>query len=189
MLAFLIVWRQKHIIQHGWFFIAESMVSLFFLHFEHHRVRHLERVREVDAVTAISLSAKGGFLFAAQDLDFSRLQVSGCFVRRKIKPIGVGHRAFLFVQEEDAIDLVAFLGEAELAVSEGIKRAGAIDGFAVHLHPLADFLHAEQGGVGQVAVGIGADVEEEVAAFGHDVAQKMDEFVSAFVGVGRDIRP
>ena len=73
MLAFLIVWRQKHIIQHGWFFIAESMVSLFFLHFEHHRVRHLERVREVDAVTAISLSAKGGFLFAAQNLDFSRL--------------------------------------------------------------------------------------------------------------------
>ena len=161
------------------------MVSLFFLHFEHHRVRHLERVREVDAVTAISLSAKGGFLFAAQDLDFSRLQ----FYALAVEPISVWHRAFLLVQEEDAIDLVAFLGEAELPVGEGIKRTGAVDGLAVHLHPLADFLHAEQGGVGQVAVGIGADVEEEVATLSHDIAQEMDEFVGAFVGVGGDIRP
>ena len=184
MLAFLIVWRQNTLFSVV-VFIAESMVSLFFLHFKHHRVRHLERVREVDAVAAISLSAKGGFLFAAQDIDFACLQVYALAV----EPIGVWHRAFLFVQKEDAIDLVAFLGETELAVSEGIKRTGAIDGLAVHLHPLADFLHAEQGCVGQVAVGIGADVEEEVAAFGHDVAQKMDEFVSAFVGVGRDIRP
>ena len=54
-------------------FIAEMMVSLFLSHFEHHRMRHFEVVREVDAVTTVGLSAKGGFLFAAQDLDFSRL--------------------------------------------------------------------------------------------------------------------
>ena len=161
------------------------MVSLFFLHFEHHRVRHLERVREVDAVTAISLSAKGGFLFAAQDLDFSCLQVHALAV----KPIGVRHGVFLLVQEEDAIDFVPFLREAELAVGERIDGPCAIDGLTVHLHPFADLLHAEQGGVGQVAIGVGTHIEEEVAALGHDVAKQMDEFVGAFVGVCGDIRP
>ena len=154
-------------------------------HLKHHRVRHLEMVREVDAVTTISLSAKGGFFVAAQDLDSARFQVHP----HAVEPISVGHGAFLLVQEEDAVDLVALLRKTELAVGEGIDGTGPIDGFAVHLHPFADFLHAEQGGVGQVAVGIGAHVEEEVAAFGHDVTEQVNELIGAFVGVGGDIRP
>ena len=129
-------------------------------------MRHLERVREVNAVTTISLSAKGGFLFAAQDLDFSCLQVHALAV----KPIGVRHGGFLLVQEENAIYLVALLCEAELAVGVWIDGACAVDGFAVHFHPLADFPHAEQGRVGQVAISIGTHVEEEIAALGNDVA-------------------
>ena len=148
-------------------------------HFKHYRMRHFEVVWEVDAVATVSLSAKGGFFVASQDLDFP------CFKRHvfTVEPIGDGHGAFLFVQEEDAIDLVALLGEAELAVGEGIDGACAVDSLAVDLHPLADFFHAEQCGVGQVAVGIRAHVEEEIAALGDDVAQEMDESVGAFVMV------
>ena len=99
----------------------------------------------------------------------------------------MGHWAFLFVQEEDAINLITLLCEAELAVGERVDGSRAVDGLAVHLHPLADFLHAEEGGVGQVAVGIGTHVEEEVATFGHDVAQEVDELVGAFVSVSGDV--
>lgn len=148
-------------------------------------MRHLERVREVDAVATISLSAKGGFFVAAQDLDSARFQVHP----HAVEPISVGHGAFLLVQKEDAIDLVTLLCETELAVGKRIDRPCAIDGLTVHLHPFADLLHAEQGGVGQVAVGIGTDIQQEVAAFGHDVAQEVDELVGAFIGVGGDIRP
>ena len=102
-------------------------------------MRHLERVREVDAVTTISLSAKGGFLFAAQDLDFARFQ----FHALAVEPIAIGHWALLFVQKEDAINLITFLRKAELAIGEGIYWPCVIDGLTVHLHPLADFLHAQ----------------------------------------------
>lgn len=108
-------------------------------HLKHHRVRHLEMVREVDAVTTISLSAKGGFLFASQNLDFPGFERHAFAV----KPIGIGHGAFLLVQEENAVHLVTLLRETELAVGKGIDGTCAIDGLAVHLHPLADFLHAE----------------------------------------------
>lgn len=154
-------------------------------HLKHHRVRHLEMVREVDAVTTISLSAKGGFFVAAQDLDSARFQVHALAV----EPIGFGHGTFLLVQKEDAIDLVTLLCETELAVGERIDGPCAIDGLTVHLHPFSDFLHTEQGGVGQVAIGIGTHVEEEVATLGDDVAKQVDEFVGAFVLVRRDIRP
>jgi len=136
---------------------------------------HFKAVWEVDAIATIGLFAEGGFLVAAQHFDFSRPQACGRLVRTvEVKPICLRHRAFLFVQEENGIHLVVLLREAELAVSEGIDGSCAVDGFAVHLHPLADFLHAEQGRVGQVAVGIGAHVEEEVAAFGHHIAEQMD---------------
>ena len=79
--------------------------------------------------------------------------------------------------------------EAEFAIAERINWARTIDGFTIDLHPLADLLHAEQGRVGQVAIGIGTYIKEEVAALGHNVAQQMDELVSALVGVGGDIRP
>ena len=115
------------------------MVPLFFLHLKHHRVRHIESIREVDAVTAISLLAKGGFFLTAQDFDFSRLQVHALAV----KPIAVWYGAFLLVQKEDAVNLVAFLRETELAVGEGIDGACAVDGLTVHLHPFTDFLHAQ----------------------------------------------
>lgn len=84
---------------------------LFFLHLKHHRMGHFEVVRKIDAVPTIGFSAKGGFFLASQDLDFARFEVHWCF-----KPIGVGYRAFLLVQEEDAIHFVAFLSETELPV-------------------------------------------------------------------------
>ena len=144
----------------------EVLILLAFPQFKHHRMWHLEGIREVDAVTTVSLLAKGGFLIAAQDLDLASFERHTLAV----EPIGLRNGAFLLVEEEDRIHLVAFLGETELAVGVGIDGAGTVDRLAVDLHPLADFLHAEQGGVGQVAVGIGTHVEEEITAFGHDVA-------------------
>lgn len=153
-------------------------------HLKHHRMGRFEVAREVDAVATVAFLAQRGSLLASHHLDFARPQVLWHF-----KPIGLRHRAFLFIQEENSINLVTLLRETELAVSEGIDRPCAINSLAVYLHPFADFLHAEQGGVRQVAIGIGAYVEEEVAALGYDVAEQMDEFVGAFIGVGRDIRP
>ena len=146
-------------------------------------MRHLEVVREVDAVATISLSAKGGFLFAAQDLDFARFQVHVL----SLEPIRFGHWAFLLIQKENAINFVLFLCETELAVGERIDGTCAVDGFAVHLHPFTNLLHAEQGRVGQVAVSVGTHVKEEIAALGHDVAQEVNEFVGAFVMVSGDV--
>lgn len=131
------------------------MVSLFFVHLERHGMRHLIVVWEVDAITTVGFSAKGGFFLAAQHLDFPCLEIHAL----AIEPIGFRYRAFLFVQEVDAVYLVAFLRETELAIGERIDGTRAIDGFAVDAHPLADLLQAEQGGVGQVAVGVGTDVE------------------------------
>ena len=161
---------------------SEALFFLAFPDFEHHSMRHLESIREVDAITAISLLVKGGFFLAAQHLNLTQFQVDW-----GIEPIGIRHGAFLLIEEEDGVDLIAFLGETELAVGEWINGTGAVDGFAVNLHPFTDLLHAEQGRIGQVAIGVGTYVKEKVAAFGHDVAQQMNQVVGALVMVGGDI--
>ena len=84
---------------------------------------------------------------------------------------------------------VLALGEADIAVAIGIEGPGGIDGAAIGREPGTHLLHTFKSLGGQVALRVGADIEKEVTALGHDVSKHVDELGSALVVVGGDVGP
>ena len=124
-----------------------------------------------DDATAFDRRHKAGFLDAEGDGELGR---SGGLVEQ---------------QDGVAVAAVLALGEADIARTIGIERTGGIDGLAVLVHPYAYLLHAFKSLGGQVALRVGAHVQKEVAAFGHNVDQHVDELGGALIMVTGDVRP
>ena len=70
---------------------------------------------------------------------------------------------------------------------EELERAGlgVVDGLAIDVHPLTDFLKTFDGLVGERAVSLGSDIEQEVAALGGDIRQLLDQVLTRLpMGIG-----
>lgn len=77
-----------------------------------------------------------------------------------------------FVEEIDdvAMHSILALGVAHVVLGVWLEWTCAVDGFAVGFEPFANLLHTQQAWLWDFAVGVGANVEEQVAAFGYNVA-------------------
>ena len=88
-----------------------------------------------------------------------------------------------------AVQAVLALRVADAVLGVGLQRTGTVDGVAVLFQPDTNLFHPFQAGFGDVAVGVGTHVEQQVAALGDDVAKHMYQLVSRLVVVVVHIRP
>ena len=56
-----------------------------------------------------------------------------------------------------------------------LPGTSSVDGFAIDLEPIAQFLETTKLNRGDGAVGFGANIEEQVAVFADDIDEEMDE--------------
>ena len=96
---------------------------------------------------------------------------------------------FALGHQVDRIGIPGAPGEGDAAILVGGDGAGGVNGLGVDGHPVADFFEPLDGGRGELAIGLGADVEQEIAALGDDVDQQVNELARRFVVVIRLVRP
>ena len=83
------------------------------------------------------------------------------------KSLDLFHRGIIALGiQRDGIFVLPILAlrVAHIALGIRVQRTGTVNGVTVLLHPLPYLAHPLQGGGRQLSVGIGTDIEQEIAA-------------------------